>query len=207
MSRTESGVTGPKDFVGKKVGVHKFADPLYRWFLRRAGVAEKDAPFTFTGDDVTQLTTGKLDVMQGYAVEELVRARALSGRKNIKFLSFKDLGFDAYSEVVWATGPQVKAHEKAIRAFIAATRRGWIYALAHPPEAVDSVNARLATPLDRSLEAEKIVSLARFVNPDDETPLSRMSEAKWRGMEQACVEMGLLPQAEPTQRFLVEGKP
>ena len=207
MTLANSGINGPRDFPGRKIGIHKYADPLYKWFIARAGVTEASAPFQFVGDDVSLLISGKLDVQQGYAIEELVKVRREVGRKAVRFISFKDLGFDAYSQVVYATGTQLKAHEKAQRAFIAATRRGWIYALAHPPEAVDAVCARLTPPLDRTLLADMISSLGTFVYPPNETPLSRMSEAKWSRMEQACVEMGLVPKPEPPSDFLVESKP
>ncbi len=207
MTRTADRIEGPKDFIGRKVGIHKFADPLYRWFLKKGGVTEAQAPFVFVGDDVSLLASGKLDVMQGYAVDELVQARRLIGRAKVHFISFRELGFDAYSQVIFATAAQVKAHDKAIRAFISATRRGWIYALAHPPEAVDAVNSRIPEAEDRSIQADKLAALGRFVNPQDESPLSRLSLAKWKTMESQCVEMGLLAKAEDPEAFLVECKP
>ena len=38
ISLAATGIRGAADFRGRRIGVHHHADPLYRWFLARAGV-------------------------------------------------------------------------------------------------------------------------------------------------------------------------
>ncbi len=201
MSLRDRGIASARDFVGKRIGVHKYADPLYRWFLQRAGVPESAATMVFVGDDLDLLVDGKVDAMQGYAVDEGVRLQRRVGAA-ARFLSFRALGFDAYSQVVYATASETRRHERLIQAFIEATRRGWRYALAHPDAAVDRVMTRLKPGADRSLQRAMLEALRSYVAPRGEVPLGPMDVDKWMRMQLACVEMGLLPRAERPVDFL-----
>ena len=206
MSLASAPARSARDFVGKRVGIHTFADPIYRWFLKQESVPEAAAPFVFVKDDVSMLATRKLDVMQGYAVDELVRLRRLVGDQ-ARFVSFAELGFDAYSQVVYATAGQSRDHDGAIRAFIGATRRGWGHALAHPDSAVDSVMRRMPAGSDRSLQAEMLQALRPFLLADSPSPLGGLSPDKWARMERICVDMGLLKAVEPPSAFLAGNEP
>ena len=201
MTLPGRGVDSARGFVGKRVGVHRYGDPLFRLFLRRAGVDEASVTMVFVDDDVGRLVRGEVDAMQGYAIEELVRLgrRVGSGEG---FLSFRELGFDAYSQVVFSTGAQVREHPGALRAFVGATREGWAYAIANPDRAVDAVMARMGAGADRALVRDMFLATVRFVAPGGEAPLGPMDPVKWRGMAAACVEMGILPRAEDPGVFL-----
>ena len=206
MSLASAPAHSARDFVGKRVGIHTYADPIYRWFLKRAGIPESAAPFVFVKDDVTMLSTHKLDVMQGYAVDELVRLRRLVGGE-ARFVSFADLGFDAYSQVVYATAHQARDHNAAIRAFIVATRRGWGHALAHPESAADSILRRLPPGADRALQLESLAALRPFLLADSPSPLGGLSPDKWARMEATLVDLGLLKVVEPPSAFLASSEP
>jgi len=190
-----------RDFVGRRVGVHHYGDPLYRLFLHRAGVDPASATMVFVDDDVRRLVRGEVDFMQGYAIEELVKLRRQVG-PGAGFISFRELGFDAYSQVVFMTAAQLRAHGDAGRAFVRGLRAGWAYAAAHPDDAVDAVGKRLAPGADRSLVRPMLLATLPYVAPPGATPLAPMEAAKWGGMSAAAVEMGLLAKAEDPAAFL-----
>lgn len=194
-------VASARDFVGLRVGVHKYGDPLYRLFLKRAGVDPAAVTMRFVDDDLGRLERGEVDLMQGYAIEELVKLRRRVGGAG--FISFRQLGFDAYSQVVFATASQQATHPAALRAFVEATRAGWERALAHPDAAVDSVMARMPAGTDRGLVRDMLMAAAPFVAPAGQAPLGPMEAAKWRGMEAACVDMGLIAAAHDPSAYLV----
>jgi NitT/TauT family transport system substrate-binding protein len=201
MSLPGRPIASARDLVGLRVGVHKYGDPLYRLFLKRAGVDAAAATMVFVDDDVGRLVRGEVDVMQGYAIEELVKLRRVAG-PGACFISFRDLGFDAYSQVIFATATQLRAHPGELRAFVDATRRGWAFALAHPDPAVDSVMSRCKPGTDRALMREMFLASAPIVSPAGEQPLGPMSLPKWGGMSAACAEMGLVPRPEDPSAFV-----
>jgi ABC-type nitrate/sulfonate/bicarbonate transport system substrate-binding protein len=142
MSLPPAGIASARDFAGKRIGVHAYADPLYHWFLRRTGVPESAVTLVPAGNDLGLLTKGDVQALQGYATEEFVRLRQLTGGQ-ARFLPFRELGFDSYSEILYTTAPQLERHRAAIDAFVAAARRGWAQAFAHPDDALASLRARL----------------------------------------------------------------
>jgi ABC-type nitrate/sulfonate/bicarbonate transport system substrate-binding protein len=203
MSLRKTGVTHVSDFAGKTIGVHKFADPLYRWFIQKGELPETAAKMVFVDDDITRLTRGEVDVMQGFAIAEFVHLRALAG-DDARFLPFSELGFDSYSQLVITTAPQLARHRATLAKFLSATRRGWAEALAHPAAAIPAIHAEVGPTCDDAFQLASLLTLPEFVSPHHTAPLAPMSPEKWQRLEAACVEIGFLKTPEPVENFLVE---
>jgi ABC-type nitrate/sulfonate/bicarbonate transport system substrate-binding protein len=123
MILAESPIRTVADFPSRRIGVHKFADPLYAFFMKRAGLDPAAADMRFVGDEPRTLIDGEVDAMQGYATEEFVRLQALTGGTS-RFIPFSSLGFPSYSEILYTTGAQLERHGPALARFVEATRRG-----------------------------------------------------------------------------------
>ena len=203
MSLPAAGITSARDFTGKRIGVHAFADPLYHWFLRRASVPESAVTLVPVGNDLGLLTRGDVAALQGYATEEFVRLQQTTGGR-ARFLSFRELGFDSYSEILYTTAPQLERHRPAIGAFVAAVQRGWTHALAHPDDALTALRARLGSDFDEAYDRAALAALTPYLAAGGPS-LAPMLPQKWRAMEAACVEMGFLARAEPVENFLPPG--
>ena len=202
MSLESTGLNGAKDLAGKTIGMHKFADPVYHWLLRRAGLPEAGSKMLTVGNDLKLLTGGKIDALQGFATEEFVELRQRVGDK-ARFLSFRDLGFASYSEILFTTPAQLDRHRDALRRFLLATRRGWVEALAHPDAAVESVARRTGPARDPVFLRASLEALRSFVAPGNTIPLAPMDPAKWVRVQATCVEIGFIPAAEPVEKFLI----
>lgn len=204
LSLRAADITSARDFSGKTIGIHKFADPLHRWFLKRAGVSEMAAPLRFVGDDLAPLLSGELGAMQGFATEEFVKLRQKIGDE-ARFLSFTELGFDSYSQVVYTTAPQVVRHRETLRRFIAATRRGWVAALAEPAAALAALRTRLdPATYDPAFQAACLTALRDYIAPNGQAPLAPLDPEKIARLQAVCVEIGLLRQIEPVSALLDE---
>ena len=206
MSLDSEHVRSATDFIGKKVGIHAYADPLYEWFLHKAGVPEEAAPFQFVENDLSLLTSGKLDIMQGYAIDEFIHFKRMVG-EHASFISFHELGFDTYAQIVFGTSDNLKDHEGADQAFVRATREGWAYALLHPQEAAESVAKRSKENVELSVQVAMVEALRDYVSPRGQEPLQPLSAGKWERMEHACVEMGFLKAVEDPARAIVDPLP
>jgi ABC-type nitrate/sulfonate/bicarbonate transport system substrate-binding protein len=201
MILAESPIRAVADFPGRRIGVHKFADPLYRFFMKRAGLDPTAADMRFVGDDPRTLIDGEVDAMQGYATEEFVRLQALTGGTS-RFLSFSSLGFPSYSEILYTTGAQIERHRPALARFVQATQRGWVYAFEHPEEAVAVVAARIGPDAEPAHLRASLAAVRDYVSPHGKPPLSPMDPERWRIIQEACIEMGFLKKAEPVENFL-----
>ncbi len=201
MILADSPIRAVSDFPGRRIGVHKFADPLYAFFMKRAGLDPAAAEMRFVGDNPRTLIDGEVDAMQGYATEEFVRLQAMTGGTS-RFLSFSSLGFPSYSEILYTTVGQLERHGPALARFVEATRRGWIHAFAHPEEAVPAVAARIGPEADAAHLRASLAAVRDYVSPEGKPPLSPMDPQRWRVIQEACIEMGFLKQAEPVEAFL-----
>jgi ABC-type nitrate/sulfonate/bicarbonate transport system substrate-binding protein len=204
MSLRASEINSVRDFAGKTIGVHKFADPLYRWFLSRAEVPEAQSKMLFVGDDLKDLTSGKVSAMQGFATEEFVKLKRLIGDEAV-FLSFAELGFDSYSQLIYTTAPQVARHRDTLRRFIAATRLGWSTALAQPDTALNALRSHLdPATYDEDFQLSCLIALRDYVTPNHQRPLAPLDPAKLTLLEETCVDIGLLKTPEPVSNFIVD---
>jgi ABC-type nitrate/sulfonate/bicarbonate transport system substrate-binding protein len=201
MSLASSHIKSACDFAGRRVGVHHYAEPIYAWFVQRAGLAPDAARMMVVEDDVTLLTRGELDVMQGYATEEFVRLQALCGNRG-EFLTFAQLGFPSYSEILYTTGTQVDGHAATLHAFLAATRQGWAEAFAHPDQTVAILARHLGANADPTHLARALTALQPYVCPDGQPAMAPMTAEKWRALQEAGTGIGLLKRTEPVEKFL-----
>lgn len=201
MSVAPLVLTSARDFRGRKIGVHTFAEPLYQWFLRRAGVPEAAVTAVPAQDDLDHLVSGQLDALQGYATEEFVRLRGRVGDR-ARFLSFRELGFDSYSEILYTTRAQADRHAAVLARFVEATRQGWVEALAQPDRARASIQSRQEAPASAAELTAALEALRPFVAPGGQAPLASSSVEKWVRMQAACREMGFLKTPEAPGDFL-----
>src|SRR5690606_10019918 len=135
MSLAESGIVSAADFAGRTIGVHAYANALFAWFATRAGLTPDQTRFVRVQDDITSVLRGEVDAMQGYASEEYVRLQNAAAPRETRFLSFAELGFPSYSEILYTSREQLHRHHDTIRRFVAVTRRGWQLAFADPAAA------------------------------------------------------------------------
>lgn len=201
ISLAAAPVEDATDFIGKTIGVHHFAAPIVRWFARKAGVVDDDWHLTFVDNDLDRLARDEVEAMQGYATEELVEARAKFG-DDVRFVSFRELGFDAYSQIVFTTRAQYDKHRAVFARFVDATRAGWNAALENRWGAVAAVLARLPTGSDSLVQKGMLDALEAFVAPKGATPLGPLDPFKLEKMQEACVGMGLLERVESPERML-----
>lgn len=202
MSLESANIHEIRDFADKRIGVHKFADPLFRWFTRQAGLGPDKVTMIFTGDDVTQLERGELAAMQGFATEEFVRLQELTGGK-ARFLSFRELGFDACSQVVFTTPGQLGRHRNTLGRFLDATREGWIRAFVHPEEAVVAVQKHTGPSASLEFLRASLEAHRPYVMPNGQPPMGAMREEKWRRMQEVATAAGIISRREPPEAFLV----
>jgi ABC-type nitrate/sulfonate/bicarbonate transport system substrate-binding protein len=201
MSLASARIKSARDFAGHRVGVHHYAEPIYAWFVQRAGLAPDATRMVVVEDDVTLLTRGELDVMQGYATEEFVRLQALSGN-GARFMSFASLGFPSYSEILYTTATQVDRHAATLHTFLAATRRGWAEAFTHPDETVAIIARHLGAEADTAHLARALAALQPYVCPGGQAAMAPMTAEKWRALQEAGTGIGLVPGTEPVEKFL-----
>lgn len=198
MSLASSNIRSAADFAHQPVGVHAYADALFTWFAHHAGLSDDEINFVRVEDDIADLLSGTVVAMQGYASEEYVRLQARAAPRETRFLSFADLGFRSYSEILYTTRAQWVSHPDALKRFVAAVRAGWQRAYAEPELAVAAV-ARRRGDADPKHIAAALTALRPYVLGEADAPLPAMDVARWQELQAIASEIGLIknPPTDP----------
>jgi signal transduction histidine kinase len=178
--------------------------------------AELFAYFKYEGLDVSRLHVrphtlriqdfieGKVDAMSAYGTDEPYMLH----QAGVAFHAFtaRSGGIDFYGDNLYTTEAQIRDHPERVRAFRAASLRGWDYALAHPQEMIDYIRQRYPQGLSRphlQFEAEKT---AELMHPGI-IEVGHINPGRWRHIADTYAEFGMLPGNFDLTGFLYEPDP
>jgi adenylate cyclase len=104
-------------------------------------------------------------------------------------------GLDFYGDNLCTSRQQVAAHPQRVRAFRAASLKGWEYALAHKDEIIDLILRKYSTQKSReALQFEaaqtELLIRPRFVTIGDQ------SSARWKTISDAYVDLGMMSEGD-----------
>ncbi|MBI1778366.1 MAG: ABC transporter substrate-binding protein [Proteobacteria bacterium] len=134
-----SGIEHLHDLVGKRVMIeHDVAELLA--YLAHEGVGEDRlvmVPHTF---EPKALIDGSVDAISVYTTDELFQLE----QAGLEFRVFSPRagGIDFYGDTLFTTEAEIHAHPRRVAALVAASLKGWAYALDHPAEIVDLILSR-----------------------------------------------------------------
>jgi signal transduction histidine kinase len=178
--------------------------------------AELFAYFKFEGVDPARLRirphslniedfiTGKVDGMSAYGTDEPYNLR----QRGVPFLQFTPRagGIDFYGDNLFTTGEELAKHPARVRAFRAASLRGWEYALQHPDEIIELILRDYPRKVSREhlrFEAEQTIAL---MHPGL-IEVGHMNPGRWRHMAETYAEFGMLPRDFSLDGFLYDPDP
>ena len=102
--------------------------------LKREGVDYASLPRVPYNGDPSHLLSGKVDAMLAYSTDEPFVLDQL-GTPYLTF-SPRAYGIDFYGDSLCTSARQMKDHPERARSFLAASLKGWQYALSHKEEIV-----------------------------------------------------------------------
>ncbi len=193
MAKADSGITTPKDFLGRKVGAKYGTNTeiLFDALFRKLGLDPgkvKRVPVKF---DIMPLLTGQVDVLPVYVNAEPVWAEN-QGVKVVTILP-SDYGVNLYGNVYFTTEKMIKKQPKLVQAFCSGILEGWTWTAEHPEEA-----AKLLVQANPKLkEAEQLKVLRRTIPflklADGTLKVGWMNDEGWRATRDLLAEGGMLP--------------
>lgn len=156
----KSGIKGPKDLTGKKLG-GPATDGAYRMLPAFAKSTGLDTSQVRTENiDIrvreTLLFRGDLDAIAGFDSSIWFNLKAMGVKQeDVVFMRYADQGLDLYGNAIMVSRKMLDANPEAVRAFVRATALGWRDALANPAEAIEAV-AKRDPLINRAIEIEKL---------------------------------------------------
>ncbi len=191
MSLDSAEIKSPADFAGKKIGIHSDGLGALDLVLEKADLSRDQVQTVEVGWDPIILVEEKVDLMQGYYIDEFVRLQLLTGGKSNMMLA-RDHGYQAYSQVIITTEAMMAEHHDLVSNFLRASRDGWKYAIDHVEETADLVIEKYSPHLDLEYQVASLRRIAELVSPKGQLPLAAMNAEKWKAGQDLLMKAGVL---------------
>jgi signal transduction histidine kinase/ABC-type nitrate/sulfonate/bicarbonate transport system substrate-binding protein len=178
--------------------------------------AELFAYFKFEGIDPAKLRirahslniddfiSGRVDGMSAYGTDEPFNLR----QRGVPFLQFTPRagGIDFYGDNLFTTERELAEHPARVRAFRAASLRGWEYALQHPDEIVDLILRDYPRQVTREHLKFEAAQTSALMHPGL-IEVGHMNPGRWRHMAETYAEFDMLPREMDLTGFLYDPNP
>jgi ABC-type nitrate/sulfonate/bicarbonate transport system substrate-binding protein len=156
MSLPKTGIHGPKDLVGKKVGVPAANRLTISALLKANGIDEKDVKIVPYSFDPTPVANGELDA----AIAFVTTDPYLLLDKGIKTSTFllQDFGVPLYNDAIVVTEDDLKNRRKDLVAFMKASAMGWNEAINNTTKRttyLELITKKYGKSLGQSLASQK----------------------------------------------------
>ncbi len=153
----KSGIKGPKDLEGKKLGAPVFdaSFRLFPAFAKKNGITKWEHVNLTPQLREQSLVQGSVDFVSGHYFSSMLDLKA----RGVKFddivaMRYVDYGLDVYGNGI-IVSPEMANNEKAVRGFIAATIKGWKDVIADNKVGIAAAKKR--DPLiNEALETERL---------------------------------------------------
>lgn len=178
FSLAESGIARPADLAGKRVGVTTdYWRTILEETLRASGVKpSRVAVVAVESEDLRALYDHEVDAWLGYAQDEPIKAE-VDGHE-VRNIFPADYGVGGYEGLVLVNEQTIAADPEVVRAFVAASQRGWRYAVEHPDEAAQILFS-WAPEAGLDFQELAVQAVAPLVDTP-QVPIGWIDAARWR---------------------------
>ena len=190
----DSDIKTPKDLEGKTIGIPTGAAQFQQWPAFVKGCGLDGSKIRVANVDPAgappALITGQFPAIAGFAQGQAPTVE-IRGNKKTRVLWYADCGVNAVSNGIVVHGDLLKEDPGLIRAFVAASLRGFLYGRQNPDEMVAIVKqfSQAVEPAIARREAE--LSWEAWVTPNTAgKPLGWMSDKDWEETVKVLKEYG-----------------
>jgi NMT1/THI5 like len=152
--------------------------------------------------DVRDLLSGKADAMVAYSTNEPFILEQLGAP--YQTFSPRAFGIDFYGDSLCTSAQQIKAHPERVRAFRAASLKGWQYALSHKEEIANLILRRYSQKKSREALLFGATKTEALVQPAL-TELGYQNPQHWQHIAETYRDLGMLNEAEVPDGLIYAG--
>lgn len=154
-----SGISSPKDLVGKTIAVPAGGSPqtMFPVYAKAAGIDPSKVTLVPTNSNslTAAFTQGKTDAMSTFILSQAAIEKATAPGKKLKWFLYSDAGVTDLSNGILARSDYVKAHPKIASAFVQATMKGLQWAIGNQKAAV-TLGEKNIQQLDPTIAASEL---------------------------------------------------
>ncbi|NAZ81824.1 ABC transporter substrate-binding protein [Kineococcus sp. R8] len=155
VSLEAAPIPSPKDMVGKKIGVQDSNDLAWNALLKANDLDPASITRVPFQSNLAAITTGEVDGYIGYSTSGAA-ALSATGTPATQFL-FADNGLPLFGETLVVAQQSIDDERAKLKAFLAATARGWSDAVADQAAAAQVVVTKYGKDLGLAADAQQAV--------------------------------------------------
>lgn len=187
---TSSGIRSPHDMIGRRVTIRPRLSPELMAMFKKEGVDfDKIIALPTTFQDTESLSAGNIDAISGYITD----VPCLLEQKGVAFNTIdpQTYGIDFYGDCLFTSEREVRNHPEQVEAFLAASLKGWDYAMSHQQEIAELILRKYRS----KLTMEQLLFEAQAMTPlilPDLIQIGHMNSGRWKHIAAVYVETGML---------------
>ena len=191
------------DIVGKPVTIEPQADELLA-YIKKEGVPLDSFTINHLNPELQDFIRGRTDAISAYSTDELY----MLDRLNISYAVYspRSAGIDFYGDNLFTIESEIQEKPERVKAFRAASLKGWQYAMDHIEETValihnDYAPYKTISHLKYEADAMQSLLLPHLIE------VGYMFEGRWQHIAQMYTDLGMLPANISLNGFLYSPNP
>ncbi len=203
IARQDRATQGIHDIIGKRVMLEPQSDELQA-YLQQEGIPLDRIVHLEHSYDAHDLITGKTDAMSAYVTNEPYYL----DKAHFSYQTYtpRSAGIDFYGDNLFTTEQELKAHPERVKAFRAASLRGWKYAMEHQAELIELILAKYSQRHSRDYFQFEARQTTALIHPEL-IEVGYMYPGRWRHIADTYADIGMLPRGYEYDGFLYDANP
>ena len=202
MALKKANIKSIKDLKGKKVGVPSGSSQttMLPLFLKANGLAESDMTLLNMPPSsmVPALLQGEVDAILGSM--DAYQIQAESQGAQLDTYTFADYGVPTVSTGIFANNDYIKSNPDVVRKFIAASLKGWSFAMDHPDKAVKDLKT-VFPEMNEKLAAQELAAIGPLFCSGGAKYIGKAEDALWSRSQDLLAEVKLLPAGQDPKSY------
>ncbi len=140
--KKSSGIKTPKDFIGKKIGTPPGDAVRTVWpaIAKSFGIPENSITWVNVSPEgkIAALQSGAIDITSHFYSVHYVYERTFG--QDLGFVAMRDVGFNPYSNAIFANPKAAREKAAAIKKFVSVTQKAYVTCIKSPAPCVEALS-------------------------------------------------------------------
>lgn len=202
LALKKAGIRSPRDLVGKKVGVPSGSSQttMLPLFLRANGLKESDISMINMPPTsmVPSLLQGQVDAILGSIDSYQIQLEAQGASLDV--YRFADHGVPTVSTSIFATNNFLSTNADVARRFVAASLKGWAFAMDNPDRSVRALKVVFPNVNER-LAGQELAAITPLFCSGGARYIGKAEDALWAKSQELLAEVKLLPAGQDPKSY------
>lgn len=186
------------DIADKRIMLEPQANELLA-YLKNEGIPPDRIKKIEHSFDPQDLINGKVEAISAYTINQPYYL----DRANFTYQTYtpRSAGIDFYGDNLFTSERELQDHPERVKAFRAASLRGWQYAMEHAEEVTGLILAKYTQKHPRQYHLFQARQMANLIHPEL-IEIGYMNPGRWRHIADTYADIGMLTKDFPLDDFL-----